>query len=167
MLKKMLYDNYENIKNENNLEEKALKLVSILYEGKIDKVGKNYIEHLIKVKNLIETNNQKVIALLHDIIENLNITEEELIEIGFPKYIVDVVSMLSRKNNPKEDYDDYIERIINSKNIDACIVKLADLCHNMDISRIDNPTIKDFSRIEKRYRPNYIKIQNKLKEMKI
>lgn len=167
MLKKMLDDNYEIIKNENNLEEKALKLVSILFEGKVDKGGKNYIDHLIKVKNLVETSNQKVIALLHDTIENLNIMNDELIEIGFPKYIVDVVSLLSRNHNPKEDYDSYIERIINSKNIDAYIVKLADLEHNMDISRIDNPTVKDFSRIEKRYRPNYMKIQNKLKEMKI
>ena len=67
---------------------------------------------------------------------------------------------------PEAATDDYIERIINSDNEDALEVKLADLKHNMDISRLENPTVKDFSRIEKRYRPNYIKIQNKLNEMR-
>ena len=61
----------------------------------------------------------------------------------------------------------YVEdksKLISNK--DAYIVKLADLRHNMDISRIKKPTVKDFARIEKRYRPNYIKIQNKLNEMR-
>ena len=93
-------------------------------------------------------------------------TQEELEEIGFPREITDVVQILSRNEKPKEDYNDYIERIIKSGNKDAYIVKLADLKHNMDISRIKKPTVKDFARIEKRYRPNYIKIQNKLNEMR-
>ena len=80
------------------------------------------------------------------------------------KIVIQIPKRLSRKNKPKEDYNEYIERIIKSNNEDALEVKLADLKHNMDISRIEKPTVKDFERIEKRYRPNYIKIQNKLNE---
>ena len=166
MLKKLLKEKYDIIKNENDLETKAYELVSILFEGKVDKGKKPYMEHLLKIRDSVDEKNQKIIALLHDTIEDMNITKEELEEIGFTKEITEVVQILSRKEKPKEDYNDYIERIIESGNIDAYIVKLADLKHNMDISRIEKPTVKDFSRIEKRYRPNYIKIQNKLNEMR-
>lgn len=164
MLKELLKDKYEEIKNQNNLETKALNLVEILFREKKDKGGKPYIEHLIKIKNKVNTESQKLTALLHDTIENINISEEELKEIGFPDNIINNIKILTRKQNPKEDYDKYIERILDSQNIDVYIVKLADLEHNMDISNLEKPTIKDFSRIEKRYRPNYFKIQNKLNE---
>ena len=121
---------------------------------------------MLFIKNNVNTDNQKIIGLLHDIIETLKISKGELEEIGFPKNITEVIDILTRKDNPKEDYDEYIKRIIESNNIDALEVKLVDLKHNMDISHIENPSVKDFSRIEKRYRPNYIKIQNKLNERK-
>lgn len=164
MLKELLKENYEEIKKINNLEQKAKKMVEILFEGKFDKGGKPYMEHLNYIKNNVETENQKIIALLHDTMEDLNISNKELQEIGFPDYITNVVEILTRNIKPKEDYDHYIERIIKSNNIDAYIVKIADLNHNMDLSRIENPSVKDFSRIEKRYRPNYIKLINALKE---
>ena len=166
MLKELLKEKYETIKNENNLENKAYMIVSIFFEGKLDKGKKPYMEHLLKLRDSVDEENQKIIALLHDTIEDLKITKEELEEIGFPREITDVVQILSRNEKPKEDYNDYIERIIKSGNKDAYIVKLADLKHNMDISRIKKPTVKDFARIENRYRPNYIKIQNKLNEMR-
>ena len=166
MLKKLLGDKYNIIKNEDNLEEKANQLVNILFVNKLDKGRKPYIDHLLFIKNNVNTDNQKIIGLLHDIIETLKISKGELEEIGFPKNITEVIDILTRKDNPKEDYDEYIKRIIESNNIDALEVKLVDLKHNMDISQIENPSVKDFSRIEKRYRPNYIKIQNKLNERK-
>ncbi len=164
MLKELLKEKYDEIKKEENLEKKALELVSILFCNKLDKGKKPYMEHLIQVRDSVKTENQKIIALLHDTIEDLKIEKEELEEIGFPNNITESILILSRKSKPKEDYNEYIERIINSNNEDALEVKLADLKHNMDISRIEKPTIKDFERIEKRYRPNYIKIQNKLNE---
>lgn len=166
MLKELLKEDYDRIKNYDNLYEKALEMVKILFENRVDKGGMPYMEHLLKVSNSVESENQKIIALLHDTIEDLGVSSSELENIGFSTYIVDTVEILSRNKSPKEDYDKYIERIIESLNIDAYIVKLADLEHNMDISRIKNPSVKDFSRIEKRYRPNYIKIQNKLNERK-
>lgn len=166
MLKKILNENYEKIKNEEDIYTKAHTLVTMLFKEKYDKGNMPYLNHLEVVSGNVKTKVQKVAALLHDTIENIKINEEELIKIGFSKEIVDIVSILTRKSNPKEDYNDYIERIINSNNIDALEIKMADLNHNMDISRIKKPTVKDFDRIEKRYRPNYIKIQNKLNEMR-
>jgi len=166
MLKELLNEYYEIIKNENSSLEKAAMLVRILFKDKYDKGNLPYIDHLLTVSSSVSTEKQKVAALLHDVIEDINVPEEELIEIGFSKEVVDIVVILTRKSKPKEDYNDYIERIINSEIKDALEIKLADLKHNMDISRIKNPTVKDFDRVEKRYRPNYIKIQNKLNEMR-
>ena len=61
-----------------------------------------------------------------------------------------------------EDYRDYIERIISSENIHVYNIKLSDLRHNMDITRIKNPTVNDYERISKRYLPAREKILNEL-----
>ena len=117
----------------------------------------------MSVYSSVYTEEQKVIALLHDTIEDKKVSEKDLIEIGFPKKIVDDVLMLSRIK-PLE-YVDYIDRIVKKGSRDAIMVKLADLKNNMDLTRIKNPTLKDYERVEKRYAPSYEKILNRLKEM--
>jgi len=144
--------------------EQTEELIKKLFDGKFDKGGYPYLNHLHEVSNRVEGTDAKLIALLHDVLEDTDTKREDLIKLGYSEHVVSSVEVLTRKN--KEDYNDYIERIIASNNIDALNVKLADLNHNMDISRIKNPTVKDFDRIEKRYRPAYIKILNKLEEMK-
>ena len=64
------------------------------------------------------------------------------------------------------DYNKYIDNIVKNGSIEAINVKLADLKNNMDMSRIKNPTIKDYERVEKRYTPSYEKLMNKLNELK-
>ena len=144
--------------------EQTEELIKKLFDGKFDKGGYPYLDHLHEVSNRVEGTDAKLIALLHDVLEDTDTKREDLIKLGYSEHVVSSVEVLTRKN--KEDYNDYIERIIASNNVDALNVKLADLNHNMDISRIKNPTVKDFDRIEKRYRPAYIKILNKLEEMK-
>ena len=144
--------------------EKAEELIKKLFDGKVDKGGYPYLEHLHEVSNRVEGDDAKLIGLLHDTLEDTEMTREELLKLGYSEHIVSSIEVLTRKE--KEDYSDYIDRIVASNNKDALNVKLADLNHNMDISRIKNPTIKDFDRIEKRYRPAYIKISNKLEELK-
>lgn len=144
--------------------EQTEKLIKKLFDGKVDKGGYPYLDHLHEVSNRVEGEDAKLIGLLHDTLEDTDMTREELLKLGYSEHIVSSIEILTRKD--KEDYDDYIERIIASNNKDALNVKLADLNHNMDISRIKSPTFKDVDRIEKRYRPAYIKILNKLEEMK-
>ncbi len=164
MLKEYFSDEkYEEIKNSGNLIYKALEIVSNIFKNDIDKGGHPYILHLIYVYRNVCTENQKIIALLHDVIEDKNITYDELLEIGFPKSIVDEVLILSK---PKSmDYRKYIDKLVNEASFDSLMVKIADLENNMDMTRIKNPTLKDWERVEKKYTPSYEKILNRIKEM--
>lgn len=164
MLEKIFGDEYENIKNNNNLLEKSQILAEKLFDGKFDKGGNPYMIHLLSVSYYMENNSDKIVAILHDIIEDTEITSDDLLKFGYPKGIIDSIEILTRKNN--EDYNKYIERIIESNDLTALNVKLFDLKNNMDISRIKNPTAKDYDRIESRYRRAYAKIEAKLEEMR-
>lgn len=165
MIKKYLEEEkYEEIKNSDNLIYKALELVTILFENDKDKGGLDYLLHLMYVYKHVYSEQEKVIALLHDTIEDKDVTPSELLELGFPKKIVDSVLILSRKK--PMDYNKYIDNIVKNGSIEAINVKLADLKNNMDMSRIKNPTIKDYERVEKRYTPSYEKLMNKLNELK-
>ena len=156
-------DVYMQIKNNNNLIFKALELVSRLFIDDVDKGGYPYLEHLISVYRNVSSENQKIVALLHDTIEDKNVTADDLIELGFPKKIVDDVAMLSRSK--KIEYSKYIDKLVEKGSYDALVVKLADLTNNMNLSRIKNPTAEDYARVEYRYKPAYEKIINKLNEM--
>ena len=154
---------YKNIKETDNLLYKTLELVLRVFENKLDKGGLPYFNHLFKVYEGVVSYDEKIIALLHDIVEDTNITYNDLEEFGYDKKIINSLKHLTKKKG--EYYPDYIDRIINSNDIHALNVKLADLKHNMDITRIKNPTINDYERISKRYEPAYIKVKNKLDEL--
>lgn len=153
----------QELRDSDNLIYKALELSVNLFKNDIDKGGFPYMLHLIYVYNHVHSIDEKVVALLHDVIEDKNITSDELLDLGFPKKIIDDVVILTRIKNV--DYKNYIDNIINKGSKEALHVKLADLSNNMDMSRIKNPTIKDYERVEKRYAPSYEKILNRLKEM--
>ena len=164
MLKKYFdEDKYVEIKETDNLVEKALDIVTTLFEHDTDKGGMPYILHLIYVYKHVSNYEEKVIALLHDTIEDKDVTEEDLIEVGFPKDIVDDIAMVTRIK-PLE-YNDYIDRILKKGSIRALHVKLADVENNMDITRIKHPTVKDYERVQKRYMPTHEKLMNRLKEI--
>lgn len=143
----------------------ALEFVKDLFSGVLDKGGNPYIEHLIAVSNGVDSEEEKICGLLHDVLEDTYITEHDLEEIGIQRNIIDAIKLVSR--NPDETYNAFIDRIIKSKNTMALKVKLADLNHNSDISRITNSTEKDYRRVEKRYKPAKEKIIKKLKELEV
>jgi (p)ppGpp synthase/HD superfamily hydrolase len=156
-------DKYLEIKESDNLIYKALEIVTTLFDRDLDKGGMPYMLHLLYVYKKVSSLDEKVVALLHDTIEDKDVTEKDLLEIGFTKDIVNNVVILTRPK--KVDYNEYIESIIKSGSITALHVKLADLENNMDISRIKNPTVKDIERVEKRYHKAYEKIMNRLEEL--
>ena len=164
MLKKYFAEEkYEEIKNNQNLIYKSLEIVTNIFKNDLDKGGHPYILHLLYVYSNVHNEKEKVIALLHDIIEDKDVSDTDLLEVGYPEDIVMSVKLLSKSHGA--DYNKYIDNIINNGNVDTLNVKLADLKHNMDISRIKDPTISDYERIQKRYAPSYEKILNKLNEM--
>ena len=134
--------------------ELAQTLAAFAHDGQIDKGGKPYINHPTAVAEKVDGEDLKVIALLHDVLEDTAVRYDTL-ENLFGKRIADAVDALTRKDD--ETYEAFIERVCEDDL--ARIVKLADLEHNMDISRIQNPGENDMRRIEK-YRKAYADIRN-------
>ena len=164
MLKKYFEEEeYERIKEENELIYKSLEIVCKVFDDKTDKGGFPYVIHLLKVYSGVSEYIQKVCALLHDIIEDTDVTYDDLRDVGYSEEIIEILTILTKVKG--EDYRDYINRIIKSDNIHAMNIKLADLKHNMDSGRIKNPTTNDMERITKRYAPAYEKISNRLNEI--
>ena len=157
-------EEYEYYKNSDNLIFKSLELVNRLFVDKTDKGGLPYSIHLLKVYGGVDIYCEKVAALLHDVVEDTEVTFDELSEFGYPDEIIDILKLLTKPKGA--DYQEYIDKIVNSENIHAMNVKLSDLRHNMDLSRIKNPTVNDYERVNKRYAPAYTKIQQKINEMK-
>lgn len=156
-------DKYEEIKASDNQIYKALEIVTTLFERNLDKGGMPYILHLIYVYRHVSTEREKVVGLLHDTLEDKEVTREDLLDVGFKEYIVDDVVNLTRVK-PIE-YNDYIDNLIKNGSVEALHVKLADLEHNMDITRIKNPSVKEVERVKYRYIPTHEKIMQRLEEL--
>ena len=156
-------DKYEEIKANDNQIYKALEIVTTLFERNLDKGGMPYILHLIYVYRHVSTEREKVVGLLHDTLEDKDVTREDLLDVGFKEYIVDDVVNLTRVK-PIE-YNEYINNLIKNGSVEALHVKLADLEHNMDITRIKNPSVKEVERVKYRYIPTHEKIMQRLEEI--
>ena len=124
---------------------KAYELAKKLHEGQFDKGGNPYIFHPMKVAEMLETEEEKCVGYLHDTIEDCNIDSDYLLKEGFTKEIVDAVVVLSKIEG--ESLNKYKKRV--KANPLARKVKLADLKHNSDITRTENPTEKDYKRLER------------------
>ena len=153
-----------NLKNNKDLLEKSLDLILKLFNDKTDKEGIPYIVHLMMVYKGVSSYNEKIIALLHDALEDTDVTDSDLRYLGYNDEIIEPLIYLTKKKG--EYYSDYIERIIMSHDIHVYNVKLSDLKHNMDINRIKNPTVNDYERITKRYKLAYEKLINAIENLK-
>ena len=126
------------------LTRKAMIIAYEAHKNQVDKSGVPYIYHPIHVAEQMNTENECIIALLHDVVEDTNVTFKQLEEV-FSKEIIDILKLLTREENI--EYDEYIKRIKN--NSIACKVKIADLTHNLDKTRLDYVTEVDVKRNEK------------------
>ena len=125
--------------------ELALSIATKAHRGQFDKVGIDYIEHPIFVASQVDSEEEKAVALLHDVIEDSSVTAEELLNAGLPETVVTAVQILSKKKG--QDYPTYLKTV--KSNPLARVVKLADLKHNSDLSRLSSVTDKDLERLEK------------------
>ena len=125
-------------------QELALQIAKEAHAGQVDKAGKDYILHPITVASYMDTDVEKAIAYLHDVLEDTSVTVDEL-RNHFSNEIVDTVITLTHRKD--ESYFEYIQRISKSKL--AKKVKVADLLHNLDITRIKEPSKQDYERLEK------------------
>lgn len=128
------------------LINKAIETAAKAHDGQVDKAGQPYIYHPLRVMLYAQGDERvKCAAVLHDVMEDSDITETDLIKIGFGEDIITALKLLTREEG--QDYFDYVRAL--KKNSIAKAVKLADLKDNMDMSRIKEPTERDFLRLEK------------------
>ena len=130
---------------EQSMVDLALSIARKAHEGQLDKAGVDYIEHPIYVASQVDTEEEKAVALLHDVIEDSSVSAEELLQAGLPETVVTAVQVLTKKK--EQDYQTYLETV--KKNPLARVVKLADLEHNSDLSRLSSITEKDRERLKK------------------
>ncbi len=129
----------------NALIERALLIAAKAHEGQRDKAGQAYIFHPIRVSLKCHTQEEKIVALLHDVIEDTDVTAEQLLSEGFPADIVEAVLSVTRREG--ESYENFVERA--SRNTIGRQVKLHDIEDNMDITRLNNLTEEDLPRLNK------------------
>lgn len=133
------------IKTETELIRKAYCLSKNAHKGQVDKAGRDYFLHPCVVAENVHTVNEKVVALLHDVVEDTEVSLQDLEDAGFPRVVVDAVDAITKRAG--EAYDKYIERVKNNRI--ALIVKISDMQHNSDISRIKDPKEEDYERVKK------------------
>ncbi|WP_343002065.1 GTP pyrophosphokinase [Intestinibacter bartlettii] len=135
----------------------ALELAVEKHKNQTDKAGNPYILHPLHVMENVNSKDGKIVAILHDIIEDTDITEDYLLKIGLSKRIVDAVVALTRSEDI--DYQEYIKNL--GSNPLAKEVKLADLEHNMDLKRLPTLEEKDLERNRKYQIAYHYLINNK------
>ena len=139
---------------------KAMEVTFSAHFGQKDKAGAPYIFHPFHIAENMPDEDTTVIALLHDVIEDMDLTASDLRKFGFTPLQVEAVVAMSRKKD--EQYFDYIQRV--KANNYARIVKLADLKHNSDKSRLLTLPQEEQDKMNKLIDERYKKAIKMLKE---
>lgn len=126
--------------------ERAIEIATEAHQGQLDKAGKDYIGHPLRVMAMGRTLDEKIVGVLHDVIEDSDWTFGMLQNEGFSPEVIEALRCVT-KTSENENYDDFIDRI--KKNPLATAVKLNDLTDNMDIRRLPYLSDKDVKRLKK------------------
>jgi len=132
--------------------ENAIQLASEAHKGQVDKSGKEYILHPTRVMNRLEGDDTKIVGILHDVVEDTDVTIDDLRKLGLKEKVVEAILLLTHPEDYKgtrEEYFENIQKIADSKNQFAIDTKFSDLLDNSDLTRIENPTEKDHNRVKK------------------
>lgn len=131
--------------NWHELYDLALQIATKAHEGQKDKSGYEYIMHPIRVAERCKDTRAKIVALLHDTIEDTFVTTDYLREQGFPDETIEGVLSVTKREG--ESYDEFVRRA--AENPLGKEVKKADLEDNMDIRRLKELTDEDVGRLQK------------------
>lgn len=127
------------------LIEKALKIACAAHLGQTDKSGEAYILHPLRVMGKMDSMQEKLVALLHDVIEDSTHTSESLSKEGIPQVIIDAIEALTKIKG--ETYKEFIERV--KQNDLAKSVKIADIEDNINVLRLNELSQVDLERVSK------------------
>lgn len=125
--------------------ERAITIAAQAHAGQVDKAGLPYILHPLRVMLALSTPEERIVGVLHDVIEDSRWTLQDLRQQGFTAEVVEAVDAVTRR--PHESYEQFVLRAV--RNPIGRQVKRADLTDNCDRSRIARPTDKDRQRLEK------------------
>jgi (p)ppGpp synthase/HD superfamily hydrolase len=125
--------------------EDAISLAVKAHRGRKDKAGAAYILHPLRVMLHMKTNDERIVAVLHDVVEDTKYTLEDLRRAGYSRKVLRSLDYLTKRDG--EEYEGFIKRI--RPHPLARRVKIADLKDNLDLKRIRKPKKRDFMRIEK------------------
>ena len=127
------------------MTKKALKLCFSAHKEQVDKSGLPYVFHPFHLAEQMEDENTTIVALLHDVVEDTEVTFADLAEIGFSQDVIEAIRIMTHPEGVP--YMEYVARI--QDNPIARRVKLADLRHNSDLSRLDQVDENALARVEK------------------
>lgn len=127
------------------MTKKAIKIMYDAHKDQVDKAGMPYVLHPIHVAEQMQDEDRTIVALLHDVVEDTNMTFEKLTEYGFSSNVIESLKLLTHSDDV--GYFEYVKEI--GTNPISTSVKLADLRHNSDLSRLDKITNEDILRVEK------------------
>ena len=124
----------------------AILIATNAHNGQFDKGGNPFILHVLKVMELLNSTDEElqVIAILHDVVEDTDVTFEDLRQAGISERAIDAIRRLTKM--PGQTLDEYKKGIFESQ--DAMKVKAADLTHNSDIRRLKGVREKDIQRMK-------------------
>jgi (p)ppGpp synthase/HD superfamily hydrolase len=125
--------------------ERAIAIAAEAHAGVVDKAGAPYILHPLRVMLSVETTDERIVAVLHDVVEDTHWTFDTLRAEGFSAAVIAGLDAVTKRDG--EAYEAFVLRAASDPI--GRRVKLADLTDNMNLSRIAQPTAKDFERIEK------------------
>ena len=141
--------------DEVSLFHRAREIAQEAHEGQVDKAGEDYFMHPMRVMLRCKDEKERIVALLHDVVEDSDWTFEMLEEEGYTPDIIEALKCLT-KTSEDENYDDFIARVMT--NPLAVKVKLYDLEDNLNVSRLDSLTDADIARCRK-----YLHARDRLK----
>ena len=125
--------------------KKAMKFAYEKHSGQLDRAGLPYIFHPFHLAEQMNDEDSVVVALLHDVVEDTDTTFDDLESMGFSDRVIAAIKLLTRQDTT--DYFEYVKKI--STDPIATKVKIVDLDHNSDLSRLKKVSEKDIARVEK------------------
>ena len=132
---------------------RAIALAAAAHDRQLDKAGAPYILHPIRMMMRARTEDERIVALLHDVVEDSELTLDALRLEGFPEHIVSAVDAMTHREG--ESYDEFVDRA--AADPIAKNVKILDLEDNMDTTRLEHVTDRDVERLNK-YRATHQKL---------
>lgn len=139
---------------------KAIDIAAAAHCGQVDRGGQPYIFHPLRVMMAGRTWDERIVGVLHDVLEDTMVTEEDLEEACFDDTVIEAVKALTR-DEEKETYPEFIDRVIDA-GIIAIKVKLADMNDNLSPSRMDYLPDEEQKRLHEKYDLQRVKLQNAL-----